>query len=83
VNNKEGNGKPMLRKLFSQKTAEWGTTALVLASAGLAGHQAALGMTQAQFMGAATAILGSVMAAVMVRIWPMPEKAPVRVRKDD
>ena len=53
----------MLRKLFSQKTAEWGTTALVLASAGLAGHQAALGMTQAQFMGAATAILAT---------WPAP-----------
>ncbi len=73
----------MLRTLFSQKTAEMGTTALVLVSAALAGHQAALGMNQAQVMGAATAILGSVMAAVMVRIWPMPEKAPVRVRKDD
>lgn len=73
----------MLNKLFSQKTAEWGTTGLVLVSAALAGHQAAFGMTQAQVMGAVTAILGSVMAAVMVRVWPQPEKAPVRIRKDD
>jgi len=75
----------MLKFLLTQKTAEWATSALVLVSAGIAGHQAALGMTQAQLMGAATAILGSVMAAVMVRLWPDDKKIPirVRVRKDD
>lgn len=73
----------MLKYVISQKSAELGSSALVLVSAGLAGHTAAHGMDQAQVMGAATAILGSVMAAVMVRLWPEPEKAPVRIRKDD
>ena len=75
----------MLKSVFSQKTAEWGTSALVLASAGVAGHQAAFGMTPSQISGAATAILGSVMAAVMVRLWPEGKKIPIRVRirKDD
>lgn len=78
----------MLSKVFSQKAAEYGTGVLVFVSAGLAGHQAALGMTQAQLMGAATAILGSVMAAVMVRLWTDDEdgdRTPIRIRirKDD
>jgi hypothetical protein len=79
----------MLSKVFSQKAAEYGTGLLVLVSAGLAGHQAAQGMTQAQLLGAATAILGSVMAAVMVRLWT-PEDSDgdripirIRIRKDD
>jgi hypothetical protein len=78
----------MLSKVFSQKAAEYGTGVLVFVSAGLAGHQAALGMTQAQLMGAATAILGSVMAAVMVRLWTDDgdgDRTPIRIRirKDD
>jgi hypothetical protein len=76
----------MLSKVFSQKAAEYGTGLLVLVSAGLAGHQWVLGMTQAQIMGAATAILGSVMAAVMVRLWSDDEdgdRIPIRIRKDD
>lgn len=83
-----GIGKSMLNKVFSQKAAEYGTGVLVLVSAGLAGHQAAQGMTQAQLLGAATAILGSVMAAVMVRLWTDDndgDRTPIRIRirKDD
>lgn len=75
----------MLGKVFSQKAAEFGTGLLVLVSAGLSGHQAALGMTLQQLIGAATAILGSVMAAVMVRLWEDGDKTPIRIRirKDD
>jgi hypothetical protein len=80
----------MLSKVFSQKAAEYGTGLLVLVSAGLSGHQAAQGMTQAQLLGAATAILGSVMAAVMVRLWTDDgdgdgDRTPIRIRirKDD
>lgn len=75
----------MLSKEFIQKAAEIGTGVLVFVSAGLAGHEAAMGMTAAQAAGAATAILGSVMAAVMVRLWPEGEKTPIRIRirKDD
>lgn len=81
----------MLSKVFSQKAAEYGTGVLVFVSAALAGHQWALGMSQPQLMGAATAILGSVMAAVMVRLWA-PEDSDsdgdripirIRIRKDD
>lgn len=75
----------MLSKEFVQKAAEIGTGVLVFVSAGLAGHEAAMGMTSAQAVGAATAIVGSVMAAVMVRLWPEGEKTPIRIRirKDD
>jgi hypothetical protein len=75
----------MLKSLLTQKTAEWASAALVLATAGVVGHQAGLGMTLPQVMGGATAILGSVMAAVMVRLWPDDKKIPIRVRirKDD
>ena len=79
----------MLSKAFFQKAAEYGTGVLVFVSAGLAGHQWALGMTQAQMMGATTAILGSVMAAVMVRLWTPEDsdgdgdRIPIRIRRDD
>ena len=81
----------MLGKAFTQRAAEFGTGALVFVSAGLAGHQAAQGMSQAQLFGAATAILGSVMAAVMVRLWAPEDDGGdgdrnpirIRIRKDD
>jgi hypothetical protein len=68
-----------MHKLFSQAGAEWATVILVIVSGASAGHYAAGGMTPMQMMGAITAVLGSVTAAVAVRIWP----APQRVRQDD
>jgi len=77
----------MLGKEFNQRASEFGTAVLVLISAGLAGREAAHGMSPEQVLGAAEAILGSVMAAVMVRLWPAghdkPQRARVRIRKDD
>lgn len=69
----------MQKTLFSQEGAEWATVLLVIVSGASAGHYAAIGMTPIQVMGAVTAVLGSVTAAVAVRVWP----APRRVRQDD
>lgn len=64
----------MTRKDF----AEWGTVILVVISGALAGHFAAIGMNALQWLGAIVAVLGSVTAAVAVRVWPEPAKAEER-----
>jgi hypothetical protein len=50
--------------------AEFGSAALVFISAGVVGHEAALGMNQTQWLGAVAAVLGSITVAVMVHVWP-------------
>lgn len=70
----------MLKALFSQGMAEWATASLVFVSGAMAGRLIATGMNEIQAVGAFAAILGSIAAAVAVRVWPAP--APVRVRTD-
>jgi len=60
---------------------EYATAALVFISGALAGHYAADGMTPVQWAGAATAVLGSVTAAVAVRVWT-PVKAGRQGQRD-
>ncbi|MFC3068777.1 hypothetical protein [Phenylobacterium soli] len=62
--------------------AEWSSAAMVFISGGMAGHYASLGMSQAQWVGAAAAVLGSVTVAVAVRVWPAPVKAKVKQTRD-
>jgi hypothetical protein len=50
--------------------AEYGSAALVFVSAAIVGHEAAVGMNQTQWLGAAAAVLGSIGVAVMVHVWP-------------
>ena len=50
--------------------AEYGSAALVFVSAAIVGHEAAVGMNQTQWLGAAAAVLGSITVAVMVHVWP-------------
>lgn len=50
--------------------AEYGSAALVFVSAAVVGHEAAVGMNQTQWLGAAIAVLGSISVAVMVHVWP-------------
>ncbi|WP_337187605.1 hypothetical protein [Phenylobacterium sp.] len=57
-------------RFTTQDLAEWGSAALVFVSGAMTGHCAAAGMTPVQMAGAAAAILGSVAAAVAVRVWP-------------
>lgn len=71
----------MLKALFSQGMAEWATASLVFVSGVMAGRLIATGMTEIQAAGAFAAVLGSITAAVAVRVWPAP--APVKVRSDD
>ena len=70
----------MLKALFSQGMAEWATASLVFVSGAMAGRLLATGMSEIQAAGAFAAVLGSITAAVAVRIWPAP--APVKVRSD-
>lgn len=63
--------------------AEWGSAAMVFISGGMAGHYASLGMSPAQWAGAAAAVLGSVTVAVAVRVWQAPVKAKVKVKSRD
>lgn len=55
--------------LFTQEAAEWATTILVVICGAAAGHYASEGMNVLQWAGAVTAVLGSVTAAVAVRVW--------------
>ena len=61
-----------MHKLFSQEGAEWATALLVFVSGAAAGHYASEGMNAVQWAGAIAAVLGSVTAAVAVRVWPAP-----------
>ncbi|MBL8554886.1 MAG: hypothetical protein JNL41_11460 [Phenylobacterium sp.] len=49
---------------------DWATACLVFLSGSMTGHYAAVGMNAVQWMGAITAVLGSVAVAVAVRVWP-------------
>lgn len=64
--------------LTRKDLVEAGTAALVFLSGAMTGHYAAIGMTPVQWMGAIVAILGSITAAVAVRVWP-PE--PTRAKR--
>ncbi|OYX35473.1 MAG: hypothetical protein B7Y99_03765 [Caulobacterales bacterium 32-69-10] len=54
--------------------SEWGSAALVVASALIVGRYAALGMTPQQWACGLFAVAGSVGVAVMVRVWPAPRQ---------
>jgi hypothetical protein len=58
---------------------DWGSASLVFLSGAMTGHYAAAGMNAVQWMGAATAVLGSVALAVAVRVWP-PKGAAVKAQ---
>ncbi len=54
----------------SAEILEWATAGLVFIISMLMGTYAAQGMNAVQWAGAATAVLGSVTLAVLVRVWP-------------
>lgn len=75
----------MFKALFSQGMAEWATASLVFISGAMTGRLLATGMTETQALGAVLAVLGSLTAAVAVRVWPAPdpvEVSPPRRRRD-
>ncbi len=61
--------------ITKKELIDGGSASLVIICGGLTGHYAAVGMTPAQWAGAACAVLGSVTVAVFVRIWPAESKA--------
>lgn len=60
---------------------EWATAFMVVISAALAGHFAAAGMNAVQWIGALSAVLGSISLAVGLRVWPAPQKAKAPPRR--
>ncbi len=58
----------------SYRLSEWVSAILVVASALIVGRYAAIGMTPEQWACGAFAIAGSVGLAVMVRVWPAPQR---------
>jgi hypothetical protein len=56
------------------RLSEWGSAALVILAALIVGRYAAIGMSPQQWACGAFAVLGSVSVAVMVRIWPTPQR---------
>lgn len=73
----------MLKLVFSNTGAEWGSAAMVFMVSALAGRLASEGMNTVQWAGAATAILASITVAVAVRVWPAPRKVPVKANQED
>ena len=63
-----------------KEIVEWASVALVVASGGMAGHYASMGMNGIQWAGAIAAVLGSVTVAVAVRVWPAQQKAKANER---
>ena len=61
----------MLKFLFSNAAAEYGSAFLVFIVAALAGRYASEGMNTLQWAGAIAAVLGSITVAVAVRVWPV------------
>ena len=59
----------------SAEILEWATAGLVFVISMMMGTYAAQGMNSVQWAGAATAVLGSVTLAVLVRVWPATAKA--------
>lgn len=72
----------MLKGLFSQGMAEWGTASLVFVSGAMTGRLLATGMTEVQALGALLAVFGSLTAAVAVRVWPAPDPIEVRSSRE-
>ena len=68
----------MFKWILTAGLAEYGSAALVFVTAAVVGHEAAAGMNQSQWLGAAVSVLGSISVAVMVHMWPAKSKATVR-----
>jgi hypothetical protein len=72
----------MFKWIQSAGVAEYGSAALVFVTAAVIGHEAAVGMTQSQWLAASVSILGSISVAVMVHVWPEKAKASVQKNRD-
>lgn len=59
------------------------SAAAIVVVSGLVGQYAARGMSGQQWFYGLVAIAGAITLAVVLRCWPAPQKAKVRVRVDD
>jgi len=68
----------MLKFLSSARAAQLGSAVLVVIASWIVGRYASEGLTPVQWACGVFAILGSISVAVMVRIWPAPDRARVK-----
>ena len=67
----------MHKYLTTPRTAELGSALLVILSSWIVGRYAAEGLSPNQWACGIFAIMGSISVAVMVRVWPAPQRAEV------
>jgi hypothetical protein len=72
----------MFKWILTAGLAEYGSAGLVFITAAIVGHEAAIGMTQSQWLAASVSVLGSISVAVMVHMWPAKPKAVAHKRED-
>ena len=72
----------MFKWILTAGLAEYGSAALVFVTAAIIGHEAAVGMTESQWLAASISILGSISVAVMVHVWPAGAKAVASKDRD-
>lgn len=75
----------MLKILRSPETHRMASALLVILIAGVIGHKAGQGMDLQQWLGAAVAVIGSIIVAALVHTSPepAPEEAQVKARRRD
>ena len=69
----------MLEKILTFLTAENLSAGFVYVVGSIVGAYAARGYTPLQWGGAAMAVIGAILIAVMVRMWPVKQKAKAKV----
>ena len=72
----------MFKWVLTAGWSEYGSAALVFVTAAIVGHEAAVGMSQSQWLAASVSVLGSISVAVMVHMWPAKPRAMAQKRQD-
>jgi hypothetical protein len=67
----------MLKFISSPRFAEFGSALLVVIASWIVGRYAAQGLSPVQWGCGIFAIAGSIGVAIMVRVWPAPQKVRV------
>jgi drug/metabolite transporter (DMT)-like permease len=76
-------GKAMFKSIRSADAARLAAAMFVIAVAGAVGHKAGQGMDLQQWLGAAVAVIGSILVAVLVHSEPQPSAAKAKARRWD
>lgn len=73
----------MFKSILSGDAARLAAALFVIAVAAAVGHKAGQGMDSQQWLGAAVAVIGSILVAVLVHNDPQPTTAKAKARRRD